>query len=298
MSKKCGGLLGCSDVTKDTLSFDGLKKSPFNLWDACGAPFAVALYRATPMDDAWMTNYVQEQIRKHISDFTEQMSGVAIADVPSSGDQAIAKIDLPDEVLVKLQVAFRRRDKQMVVQAIEKFTNTQLQSEELNAKLAVLKTVLQSQIQSADDIIFLLEAIQPILPQGLKEIGKETVAKSKAAKAGKKPTTEDAVKRIYPQSLDDLDKEYMEDAACTIAQARPTDAEWIKGGGVFGSHPGVYFGCHCSATWEFGGPTFCAGDVFNEYKEIVAKDLVDFEARYPRKPYNWYPGLLEMSGAA
>lgn len=70
--------------------------------------------------------------------------------------------------------------------------------------------------------------------------------------------------------------------------------EW-ESSGVMGIHPGVAFGCHCSATIEAYGFAGSHGDAAldPDFAAEYFADEMEFELRYPRaKGRNNYTGEM------
>lgn len=264
------------------LQDDGITPSKFEMWGFEGGPFARYHYRAAPLDEPWVKEAMQEKIWAQVEDFKKQVA--ESEDEPST--EAIESAEIPEGVAVRLRKAFRRRDKKKLLEAIEEAIAASRHNE-LTARILVLKEMLGKswgpELQGVESAIFIVEAIQPILPQGLKDLAKETLANMKTVKKGG-PVQKDVAEKVYP---DAVDMSFILDASCTISQARSTDESWATTYGVMGAHPGVYFGCHCAATYEYGGLEFGMGE--NPLpNEVTCPQHVEFDRRYPRKPYNWY----------
>lgn len=250
-------------------------------WTAEGVPFARTHYRPAALDESWRKRVAQEKIFKYIEDFQGEMK---------TGTADSSSLAITDEqVLSNLQLAFRKRDKQKLTAAIEECLRQIPQNQDMTTRILLLKEVLSKSLdpqQGFDSASFLIEAIQPILPADLQETAKETLDKVKAAEAGKSTKTEPQVieNSIYPCPMG---VEEFDGKSCTILKAKSTDEDWMAKFGVFGIQPGMLFGCHCSATWEFVG-TSGANGVPEEFIQLQCPEHVEFERRYPKRSEYWY----------
>lgn len=268
--------------------------SKYQAWGVEGAPFVKCHYRSAALDGQARKRVTQERIWHYIREFQTQIAADD-TDAPSSSG-AIAKV-IPYEVSDMLKMAFAKRDKQMLLQSIEKYVQQGDPNEEFQTRIAVLKELISKSIgpeAGAEGAKFLFEAVRPMLPGSLREIAQQTLTNISAAETGKRPPTA-GVKEVITDSIipGALTLGQMDECALDVVQARSNEDEWTGKNGVMGIHPGCLFGCHCAATWEFGGPKYAMGYMPEGYEQALMPEHLDFDDRYPRRPSFWYDSNIQ-----
>jgi len=268
--------------------------SKYQAWGVEGTPWVQYHYRSAPLDQDVRKRVAQERIWQYVQEFQQRISA-GVPDVPSSTSAVVKAV--PDEVRDKLKVAFNKRDKQLLLQSIEACVQQGDPNQELKTRIEVLKEVLSQAIgpeAGSERAAFLFEAIKPMLPQALQEMAQETIANISSAELGKRApsakVTEIITDSIIPGALT---LEQMDECSTSIIRARSTDEDWTKRYGVMGIHPGCFFGCHCAATWEFGGDKMAMGYMPDGWEEVIMPEHVAFNARYPRRPGFWYEANIQ-----
>merc|ERR1712216_181392 len=120
------------------------------------------------------------------------------------------------------------------------------------------------------------------MPQELRDMEKERhkYEEKKAAALELRQRKEDGSAHSFPPAID------LTDSAMTVLQANSAHDDW-ENTAMMGAHPGMMFGCHCSAQLEMG-------DYDAVYGPVGYPTSLDFARRYPKsKGRQTLPNIMQ-----
>mmetsp|Transcript_105268 Transcript_105268/g.263600 ORF Transcript_105268/g.263600 Transcript_105268/m.263600 type:complete len:251 (+) Transcript_105268:57-809(+) len=189
---------------------------------------------------------------------------------PSVGSIAAAPPTLPDHLLRDLARALRARDSVAFSQAMEQLEGFDPRHEDYDDRMQLfvrgLKDILMNpSLMREGGAAFVLEAIDAKL--------REPESPGQGDPKQQYGTSDATVRQDVGRKIFTSDHP-MADASCTIL-APPSHLDEWESTSIFGRHPGIMFGAHCTATFAENGPEVTWGAGY------MTPGMYDWFARYP-----------------
>lgn len=283
--KKHGGpLVHMDPAVRD----DGLTYTGGQMWNADGAPFARMTFRAAP-DNEEEELYRRRDPIKKIHNFITEYKQAMIdqgreSEILASPEGHTFEVEdgLPEEAIESMQKAFAEKDTEAMAKAMIELDKYDPKHKNFDDRIQFWMkefgkawgSEFAKDKKEAQE--FVLDTLEPFMPPEFKEIEKDRVElekyeekKAKALEVKRQKQQETGI-TSFPPALD------LTDSSLTVVQARSSSMEW-ETKALMGAHPGVMFGCHCSASLD----SFPFEGLYGDYPEVFPPAL-DFARRYPK----------------